>query len=72
MTDPALIDAAGLAQMLSCSRRHIANLDASGRLPLAIRLGSRCKRWRVDEIQAWILADCPSRDRWNVMRETDR
>ncbi|TAM50792.1 MAG: AlpA family phage regulatory protein [Nevskiaceae bacterium] len=28
--------------------------SASGRFPRAIRIGSRCTRWRIHEVRAWI------------------
>lgn len=62
---PAIIGARGVAKLLSVSERTIWMLHSSGRLPLPIRLpATRCVRWRVDELQAWILAGCPHRDRW--------
>ena len=59
---------AGVAKLLSISKRHVHALNASGRLPRPIRLG-RSVRWRADEIRAWLDAGCPPRDKWEEMRD---
>ena len=56
-------DAKGLADALGVSLRHVRRMDASGSIPRAVRLG-RVKRWRVDEISAWLSAGAPSREHW--------
>ena len=58
-----LVSAAELARMLSTSVRTIRRLDSAGKLPRGIRLGG-LKRWRQDEITAWIGAGCPVRAEW--------
>lgn len=62
-----LIDAAGLAKLLSCSTRHVRRMDSARELPCPLRLG-RAVRWRLDEIQDWIEASCPDRRTWEMMR----
>ena len=62
-------DARQLAKVLSVSLRHIRRMDASGRLPKAVRLG-RSKRWLVDTIRTWLLAGCPPRDVGEAKRKT--
>jgi len=49
--------------MLGVSRSHFYSLQASGRLPLPVRLGGAV-RWRRTELEMWVLAGCPPRDRW--------
>jgi len=62
--EPLLVDAAGLAVLLGCSRRHVQAMDSSGRLgPRSIALG-RSRRWSVDEVRRWIALGCPSRGAW--------
>jgi predicted DNA-binding transcriptional regulator AlpA len=58
---------AEVAKLLHISRRHVANLDASGRLPRALRFG-RAKRWILPELRAWMAAGAPSRDRWEAAK----
>ena len=64
---PLAYTADDLAFLLNCSKRHIAALHSSGRLPRPIRLG-RSVRWRADELRAWLDAGAPSRERWEAMR----
>lgn len=58
--------AADLARLLGISCRHVAALEASGRLPKAVRLG-RCKIWIRKEIEAWLAAGAPGRSRWEAI-----
>ncbi len=66
---PALIDAAGLAKMLGESKRTVERWDQSGRIPRPLPL-SRVKRWLRAEIDAWLLAGTPDRERWTAMRRS--
>ena len=64
---PVLIDVLAVAAMLGVSRNSVWKLQAAGRLgPRPVRLG-RCTRWRRLEVLAWIDADCPSRDQWEII-----
>ncbi|MFW5690760.1 MAG: helix-turn-helix transcriptional regulator [Planctomycetota bacterium] len=60
-----LVDVNTVAAMLSVSVNTVWVMDSAGRLPSAIRLGRRCTRWRRAEIEAWVEAGCPPRDRWS-------
>lgn len=68
MTLPPLVDVETLAWMLGhVSKAHVWNMHQDGRLgPMSIKLGTRTF-WRRDEINAWIAAGCPQRDRWVQM-----
>ena len=41
-------------------------MDRAGQLPTPILTGPKgsTKRWRRDELRAWLAADCPGRERW--------
>ena len=52
-----------VAVMLGVSVRQVWRLHATGRLPRAIRLGN-CVRWRRAEIEAFVEAGCPTREKW--------
>lgn len=65
-TGCATINTKELAKMLSVSVRHIERQDSAGRIPRPIRIG-RSKRWRTDEITAWLEAGCPDRVTWESM-----
>jgi predicted DNA-binding transcriptional regulator AlpA len=62
-TEPLLLDAAGLARLLSVSRSGLYQWLASGRVPSPVRLGRRAL-WRAGEIRQWVDAGCPPRARW--------
>jgi len=56
---PLLINASELAVMLNIGERTLWRLLASGKLIDPVRIGGNT-RWRVDEVEAWINAGCPS------------
>ena len=63
IAEPLLLDAAGLARLLSVSRSALYQWLASGRVPSPVKLGRRAL-WRLDEIRRWVAAGCPPRSRW--------
>ena len=65
--EPLLLDAKQAAAMLNIGRTHLYALHSSGQLPLPLRLGRRTL-WRADELKKWVLAGCPSRQKWITMR----
>lgn len=69
--EPLLLTAAVAAGLCSVSLRTWRRLDSSGAIPQAIPVGISSKRWRLDELKAWVAADCPSRYEWNQRRRTD-
>ena len=71
MTDRLLIGAADAATMCGVSRSTWWALHSSGRVPLPVRLGRRTL-WRRGELEAWIAAGCPARERWEAIREGSR
>ena len=56
---PLLVDIVELSRLLQRSPASLRRDEAHGRLPPAIRIG-RSKRWRVDDIQAWVQAGAPA------------
>ena len=64
---PLLVAAEDAAKLLGLSRRTFERLLGTGRIPRPLRLGRR-RLWRVAELQAWTDGDCPSRERWDIMR----
>jgi predicted DNA-binding transcriptional regulator AlpA len=64
---PLAVDAKRLSKRLSVGVRTIRSLDAAGKLPAAVRLGSR-KVWVLDEIRAWLDAGAPDRKTWAAIR----
>ena len=61
--EPILISAREAAALLGIGRRTFYRLHSSGRVPLPVRLGG-VVRWRLEELQRWTQAGCPSRGKW--------
>jgi predicted DNA-binding transcriptional regulator AlpA len=55
---PLLLNIAEVAKLLQVSVRTVNRLDSGGWMPKAIRILG-CKRFRRNEIVAWIAAGCP-------------
>jgi predicted DNA-binding transcriptional regulator AlpA len=55
---PLVVDIKGLSKLLQRSAASLRRDEAYGRLPAGIRIG-RSKRWRVEEIRAWVAAGAP-------------
>ena len=68
VSEPLVADAKLLAQLLTCGIRTVRTLDASGKLPAAIRIGGR-KVWLVKEVQDWLADGAPDRAEW-IARKT--
>ena len=60
-TEPALISAVELAELLQVSTRTLWRLRSAGKLIKPIKLGGST-RWRLDEVEAWIADGCPAPD----------
>ena len=56
-----------LSERLGISLRHVRRLDSTGKLPTPFRLG-RSVRWSVAEIDNWVGAGAPDRQKWNQMK----
>jgi predicted DNA-binding transcriptional regulator AlpA len=54
------------------SRAQWFKLYASGRTPLAIRLGSRRPVYLLAELEAWLSAGAPPRDQWERAKREGR
>ena len=59
------------AALLGISPRHLWALNASARLPMPVRLG-RSVRWIRAELEAWLEAGAPARDRWEATKTSGR
>jgi excisionase family DNA binding protein len=57
------------AELLGISRSQFFKLHAAGRIgPLPVYLGSRAPRWVRSELEAWLQAGAPNRQKWQAMR----
>jgi len=68
---PIALSADEVALLLGISRAHVWRLASSGRLPRPVRFG-RAVRWDRRNIQDWLAAGAPPRDRWEAMRRAER
>lgn len=57
---PRLLSAQEVAELLSVSKRTVARLADTKKLPDPIRLG-RSVRWDSQVLENWIANGCPSR-----------
>ena len=69
--NPLAFCATDLATRLQVSLRHIRRLDSAAKLPKPVRLG-RSVRWPVTEIESWLDAGAPDRQKWQAMRGNQR
>lgn len=60
---PLLVSVDDVGRLLSVSARTVWRLDSAGKLPKAVRVGGQ-KRWRRDELIAWVADGCPNRKDW--------
>lgn len=66
--EPSLLPAAEVAKFLAISVRTLWRLDSAGQLPLSVTIGNS-KRWRRDELSAWVNCGCPPRAQWQWGRD---
>jgi len=55
----AMLDVETVADLLSCSTRHVYRMADAGRMPRPLKLG-RLIRWRRSAVESWIADGCPS------------
>ena len=48
-----------VAELLSCSPRHVYRLSDAGRMPPKLKLGALV-RWNRELLDEWIASGCPS------------
>lgn len=60
-------DAAGAAAMFGLTAREWLKRHAAGDVPPPIRIG-RNPVWNLHELAAWLVADAPPREVWNLQR----
>ncbi len=64
---PKLLNVKMVAKLLGRTEKTVRNWNTSGLIPEPMRIG-RSLFWRPDELDAWLLADCPARKRWKRIR----
>ncbi|MCC6321135.1 MAG: AlpA family phage regulatory protein [Phycisphaerales bacterium] len=68
LDEPLAVAAEGVGRLLGVSRAQVFKLNATGKLPMPVRLGSKTPRWPVAELRDWLAAGCPDRLAWDRMR----
>jgi excisionase family DNA binding protein len=53
-----VLDVHGVAELLTCSERHVYRLVDAGRIPAPAKLGA-LNRWSRAIIETWIANGCP-------------
>jgi len=66
--DPLLLSADATAKLLDVARSTLYAWDQEGRIPAPVRIGARTY-WRSQEMQSWVAAGCPCRERWQTSRQ---
>jgi predicted DNA-binding transcriptional regulator AlpA len=66
-SEPLLLNARQAAALCGKAVRTWRTWHASGLIPRPVRIG-RSMLWRADELRAWIAADCPNQQQWNISR----
>ncbi len=61
--DRLVLTAREVASALGVSERHVWGMNHNGRLPEPVRFG-KAVRWVKADIEAWLAAGAPMRDRW--------
>jgi predicted DNA-binding transcriptional regulator AlpA len=66
---PLLLDPACVAKRLSISRAQLWVMRSDGRFPLKPVCFGRAIRFRADEVEQWVKANCPAGPAWAKMQE---
>lgn len=64
---PLTVDARGAAALLGISRSSFWKLHSAGKVPRPLRFG-RATRWNREELELWLRAGAPSRERWEELQ----
>lgn len=67
--EPLLVGAGAAARLCGISTKYWHILDTTGKVPLPVQAFGRRRLWSVRELDLWIQAGCPSRERWQKQKE---
>lgn len=62
-----MLDSIQAAQLLGVARSTFWKLYSQGLVPEPVRLSDRVVRWRKAEMEAWVGAGCPPREKWKFL-----
>jgi len=63
---PLLLSANQAALLLGIGKSLLWAMNSAGKIPMPVKLGRRTL-WRREELQEWVSAGCPSRDKWQSL-----
>ena len=69
--DSLLLRAAEAARLCAVSKVSWHRWDSAGRIPQGLKIGG-AKVWRRAELEAWILAGTPCRERWIAIQSASK
>ena len=58
-----LLKAQEVGEVLGVNKSTVWSWESSGRIPRPVRIGG-CTRWRRSEIEQWVAAGTPGREKW--------
>jgi len=61
--DSLLLRCGEAARLCAVSKVSWHRWDSAGRIPQGLKIGG-AKVWRRAELEAWIAAGCPNREKW--------
>lgn len=62
MSETRLLPVSAVTERVGVSRSQIYKMMARGRFPRPVDLGGKVRRWRSDELEAWIEERTAARD----------
>ncbi len=66
-----LLSASELGELLGVNKSTIWTWHSGGKIPAPVRIGG-VTRWRRAEIERWLEAGAPPRERWEIIRDEIR
>jgi len=69
--EPLAVGAAKAAALCGIGVTLWRNLGQTRQIPAYIKLGGRCV-WNLAELRRWMDAGCPNRERWEILKKSNR
>ena len=63
-----LFDLTAVSELIGVHYNTGVKMNQTGLLPEPIRISPRIVRWDSRELDQWIEAGCPSRERWEALK----
>ena len=70
-SESLLLRAAEAARLCAVSKVSWHRWDSAGRIPQGLKIGG-CKVWRRSELEAWIEAGTPNREKWMAIQTASK